>query len=87
MSDRMASTVCRCDFSLSRHKVLCDQGLLGESSPATEFLILGYGKKSNFRGGTRSGAGYGRYINVPLAPRSRMVPSLLRLDAYFRNYP
>ncbi len=25
---------------------------LGESSPASEFLILGYGRKSNFRGGT-----------------------------------
>ncbi len=32
--------------------IFLESEVLGESSPASEFLILGYGKKSNFRGGT-----------------------------------
>ncbi len=32
--------------------IFLESGGPGESSPALKILILGYGKKSNFRGGT-----------------------------------
>ncbi len=35
-------------------RIFLETGGLGESSPASEFLILGYGKKWNFRGGAKT---------------------------------
>ncbi len=34
--------------------IFLESGWLGKSSPASEFLISGYGKKSNFRRGTQN---------------------------------
>ncbi len=69
------------------YNVFLKSGWPVESNPASGFLILGYlyGKKSDFRGVHQIGEGSGRYHNVPLWPRSRMVPSLSNLHVVDTN--
>ncbi len=59
MTDRMALTVSPCGFSFSRYGPKIGVGWGGvyfwkSNSPASEFLILGYGKNSHFRGDLKS---------------------------------
>ncbi len=82
---------CNCVL-LPKILIFLKSGWPGEhNSPASAFLISGYGKKSNFRGGTsnlsiKSERGnVCRYHEVKendvhdVGPRSRMVPGLSNL--------